>query len=93
MEVPAKKKPAADTRCHFHRSHQGRTGSARPSGWFCRLSLECKHAKAGTVRREGEPSSIADLAAATEAKLARDRRLTPATPEQIAELRSARGAQ
>ena len=43
--------------------------------------------------RSGDPMPIRDVAAATDAKLARDRSLTPATPEQIAELKAARGAQ
>lgn len=80
-----------DARCHFHRAPG--TLRKRPPMGFVDTCPECKHARAGTVRREGDPSSIADLAAATEAKLARDRKLTPATPEQIAELKAARGAQ
>ena len=43
--------------------------------------------------RSSDPMPIRDVAAATDAKLARDRSLTPATPEQIAELKAARGAQ
>jgi len=80
---------ATDTRCHFHRS-PGTNGKRPPAGWFSACP-ECKHGRAGGGTRAGEPASIADLAAATEAKLARDRSITPASPEQIAELRASRG--
>ena len=82
--IPATK-PTADTRCHFHRS-PGTNGKRPPAGWFAGCP-ECKHARAGTSTRTGSPSSIADLAAETEKRLAAQRNVTPATPEQLAELR------
>ncbi len=81
---------AADTRCHFHRS-PGTTGKRPPAGWFSACP-ECKHGRAGGGSRTGEASPVADLVAATEAKLAAQRNIKPASPEQIAELRASREA-
>lgn len=76
---------AADLRCHFHRS-PGTLGKRPPAGWFASCP-ECKHARAGGGTRTGEPASIADLAAATEKRLAAARAVVPATREQLEDLK------
>jgi hypothetical protein len=78
-------KPPADTRCHFHRA-PGTRGKRPPAGWIADCP-ECKHGRAGSAGRASEPTSVTDLAAQTEARLARARAVVPATAEQIAELR------
>lgn len=76
---------ATDLRCHFHRS-PGTLGKRPPAGYFAACP-ECKHARAGGGTRTGEPATIADLAAATEKRLAAQRSVVPATREELEGLR------
>jgi hypothetical protein len=81
--------PSADARCAFHR--QGFRNRLPREGAHDGCP-ECKHAQAAQGIRTGEPSSLADLAAATDRRLAEQRKAgeRAATAEELAELRAAR---
>lgn len=81
----APKPKAQDDRCFFHRA--AGTIRKRPPMGFVDTCPECKHARAGTSTRTGEPATIADLAAATEKRLAAACAVVPATREQIEDLK------
>jgi hypothetical protein len=90
QEWTSAKKPPKESRCGFHRAF-GARGKRPPAGWFADCP-ECRHARAAAGTRQSDASPVVDLVAATEAKLAKDRNVRLPTPEELAELRSARGA-
>ncbi len=85
---PAPPKPK-DTRCAFHLNWNN-NGRKPPGGWYAECP-ECKHARAALTGRQGDAAPVRDLVAETEAKLAAQRGVKPASSDELAALRAERG--
>jgi hypothetical protein len=85
---PPPPKAAKDTRCAFHLNWANH-GRRPPGGWYAECP-ECKHARAALTGRQGDAAPVRDLVAETEAKLASQRAVKPASSDELAKLRAER---
>lgn len=77
--------PAKDARCAFHLNW---TNNRRkpPGGWYAGCPV-CKEAQAALGTRQGDAAPVRDLVAETEARLAAQRAVRPASRDELEALR------